>query len=55
MINSVFVPNGINVFIWRPFVKKSSTCLLSMSVLSVALVYCGQMVGWMKMVLGMEV
>ena len=33
----------------------SDRCLSCLSVLSVTLVYCGQMVGWIKMKLNMEV
>ena len=62
MSNSI----GRTVF-GRPFVKKGSpcaiggplscsclSCLSVMSCLSVTLVYCGQMVGWITMKLGME-
>ena len=42
---------------WRPFVKWFTLCYRTvvLSVLSVTLVYCGQMVGWIKMKLGMQV
>jgi len=47
-------------FFGRPFVKRFALCyrtivLSVMSVLSVTLVYCGQMVGWNKMKLGLQV
>ena len=45
------------VLIARPFVKRFILCHRTVVclVLSVALVYCGQTVGWIKMPLGMEV
>ena len=45
----------------RPFVKRFALCYgtvvcpVCLSVLSVTLVYCGQMVGWIKMKLGMQI
>jgi len=41
----------------RPFVKRFILCYQTFvcPVLSVTLVYCGQMVGWIKMKLGMQV
>ena len=46
----------------RPFVKRFALCYLTDSIgrtyaigLSVTLMYCDQMVGWIKMKLGMEV
>jgi len=52
-----FVHNSTNPFIFgRPFVKRFSLCyrtVVCLSVLSVTLVYCGQMAGWIKMLLGM--
>jgi len=41
----------------RPFVKRFALCyqtIVCLFVLSVTLVYCGQMVGWIKMKLGMQ-
>jgi len=41
----------------QPFVKLFTLCyqtVVSLSVLSVMLVYCGQTVGWIKMKLGMQ-
>jgi len=42
----------------RPFVKRFTLChrtVVCLSVLSVTLVHCGQIVGWIKMKLGVEV
>jgi len=42
----------------RPFVKRFALCyrtVVCLSCLSVALVYCGQTAGWIRMPLGMEV
>jgi len=58
---SVNVINGdLNVFFWATICKTvhrmlSDHCPVCLSVLSVTLVYCGQMVEWMKMKVGMEV
>ena len=44
--------------IGRPFVKRFALCyeaIVCLSVLSVTLVYCGHMVGWIKMKLGVQV
>jgi len=40
----------------RPFVKRFALCyrIVVLSVLSETLVYCGQTVGWIKMLLGTE-
>jgi len=44
----------------QPFAKRFTlcyqavVCLFCLSVLSVTLVYCGQMVGWIKMKLGVQ-
>jgi len=42
----------------RPFVKRFALCyrtvVLSLSVLSMTLVHCGQTVGWIKMKLGKQ-
>ena len=46
------------VIFGRPFVKRFTLCyqtVVSLSVLSVTLVYCDQTVGWMKMKFGTEV
>jgi len=44
-------------FFRRPFVKQFALCYQTVvcPVLSVTLVYCGQMVGWINVPLGMEV
>ena len=42
----------------RPFVKRFALCyqtVVCLSCLSVTLVFCGQMIGWIKMKLGMQV
>jgi len=39
----------------RPFVKRFALCYQTVVCLSVTLVYCDQMVGWIKMKLGMQV
>jgi len=39
----------------RPFVKRFALCYQTVVCLSVMVVYCGQMVGWIKMKLGTEV
>ena len=49
------------VFFGRPFVKRFALCYrtvvlsVCLSCLTETLVYCGQMVGWIKMKLGMKV
>jgi len=49
------VNNPILVTVFgRPFVKRFALCYQTV-VLSVRLVYCGQMVGWIKMKLGIQV
>ena len=53
----------MGAFVGRPFVKWFTLCYQTivclscpvLSVLSVTLVYCGQMVGWIIMKLGMQV
>ena len=50
--------SGFDFVFGRPFVKRFTQCYRSvvcLSVLSVTLVYCGQMVGWIKMKLGVQV
>jgi len=39
----------------RPLVKRFALCYQTVVCLSVMVVYCGQMVGWIKMKLGTEV
>jgi len=44
-----------SAFLREPFVKWFALCYRTVVCLSVTLVYCGQMVRWIKMKLGMEV
>ena len=39
----------------QPFVKRFALCYQTVVCLSASLVYCGQMVGWIKMKLGVQV
>ena len=57
----VHIPNGISIgsaVLERPFVKWFALCyrtFVLLSLLSVTLIYCGQMVGWIKVKLDVEV